>query len=227
METTRANSMVVKEVVKLGNPKNGKPAPQKIKLASQADRDDCLRLSKNLKKGITLDKCVPKRYIDKYKSFKNLAWQIRVVKNMKTYIGFDRQALQLKVKKQDEGNLRYDWTIYKEYIPKPSKTPTSAKPREPRPGLIPTQPLNDSDTENICIISGIKDAPDSAKLAEKIAQIFDEADLALVSNIITAKNGCGVLTCSDKPAAVKLTKKYNDRLFDGGKISLQTFAASI
>ena len=122
--------------------------------------------------------------------------------------------------------LRYDWTIYKEFIPKPSKTPTAAKTREPRPGLIPTQPLNDSDTENICIISGIKDAPDSAKLAEKIAQIFDEADLALVSNISTAKNGCGVLTCCDKPAAVKLAKKYNDRQFDGGKISLQTFAAS-
>ena len=80
MEASKADSMVVKEVVKLGNPKNGRPAPQLVKLSSVSDRNDCLRLSGNLSGGITLDKCVPKRYREKYSSFKTLAWKIRVAK---------------------------------------------------------------------------------------------------------------------------------------------------
>ena len=225
MEADRVKSLEVKEVTKLGNPKGGRPAPQKVKLGSASDRNDCLRLSKNLKKGVSLDKCVPKRYLDKYKSFKNLAWKIRVAKNMHTYIGFDRQALQLKVKKKDDGTLRFDWTIHAEYIPKPSKNPSPSKVREPRAGLIPTQPLSDSDTECVCIVSGLKTSQDNTQLAEKIALLFDESDLPLVSNISVANSSVGVLTCEDRDAALKLANKYNDRQFEGAKISVQTFSS--
>ena len=224
MEPDRVNRMTVKEVVRLGSSKNGKPAPQLVKLASATERNDCLRLSKNLKQGVNLDMCVPKRYLEKYKTFKNLAWKLRVVRNVSTFIGFDRQALQLKVKKKDDGNIKYDWTIHAEFIPKPSKMPAHNKEREPREGLIPTPPLDDADTDCVCIVSGIKDVRDSNHMAEKLQELFDEPDLDLIANISQSNRNCAILTCSDRDATVKVATKYNGKQFNGGKLSVQIFS---
>ena len=224
MDTGKADSMPILEVVKLGNGKNGRPAPQMVKLSNASDRNDCLKLSHNLPKGFGLDKCVPKRYEEKYKVFKSQAWKLRTAKNMNTFIGFDRYAMQLKIKKKDDGDNKYDWTIYNEYIPKPSKSSPSKKPAEPRDGLLPTQPLSDADTETICILSGLKNVREAGNIANEIQEFVVEKDLECIENIMPTSKSCAILSCKDRTSAVDFSKKYNGTLHKGQKLSVQIFS---
>ena len=195
-----------------------------VKLSCVSDRNECLRLSSNLPKNINLDKSVPQRYREQYKAFKSRAWMLRTAKNLNTYIGFDRCVLQLKVKKKDDGETKYGWTIHKEFIPKPSSGSTTKKQVEPRAGLIPTQPLSDAETESICIMSGLKNVRDANNIAEEMTGFVHEKDLEAVENIMPSGNGCAILTCKDRESAVNFAKKYHNKQHNGNKITVQIFS---
>ena len=143
---------------------------------------------------------------------------------MSTYVGFDRHILQLKVKRKDEGENKYDWTIHQEYIPKPTMTSSPSKPPPPKSGLLPTTPLSESDTENLCILSGLTTAWNTGQIKEHIVNFFEEKDKDLVDCISPGSRNCAVVTCKDRQAAMKVAKEYNEKVFMGDKVKVQIFS---
>ena len=120
MPPEKANDLKIIEVTKLGQDRLGRPATLLVKMSHPSERNECMKLSKNLQRGISFDLFVPKRYLQKYRDFKEEAWKLRVTKGVQTFIGFKSFGLQLKFKKRDDQNIKYDWTIYDEFIPKPT-----------------------------------------------------------------------------------------------------------
>ena len=85
-----------------------------IMFGSIVERNECLRQSYHLGKGISLDKFVPKRYEEQYRIFKQQAWKLRSTMNVNTWIGFEDQKLVLKQKEKEVNGRRFAWSFYDE-----------------------------------------------------------------------------------------------------------------
>ena len=94
----------IRDVIRLGADNGvGKPPPFLIKLGHPTERNLLLPLSRNLKRGIDVDKNIPKMYLQKHKEFKKLAWKLKTVHDVQAQVIFDSHNLILRYKKKDDG----------------------------------------------------------------------------------------------------------------------------
>ena len=139
-------------------------APIMLTFSSFIVRNQILRLGSNLPKGLNIEKCLPVEYRAKNKDFLKLGWQLKqVMKNtIKTRVILVGHILCLQIKKNDEGGIKYDWVIHKEFCP-PQSTPTDKKDaQKSRPGLTATPQLSDKDKAFI-IFSALTPDPNGDK----------------------------------------------------------------
>ena len=78
----------IKEVTRLGPDSDSKPPPVLVKFGHPTERNSILPLSKNLRRGLTLDKFVPKMYLQKHKEFKRHAWKLKSMFNVQSQVVF-------------------------------------------------------------------------------------------------------------------------------------------
>ena len=94
------NKIRIKEIIRLGSDNGqGKPPPTLIKFGHPTERNQILPLSSNLKKGIDMDKNVPKKYLSKHKDFKRYAWKLKIIHGVQAQVIFDEYKLILRYKR--------------------------------------------------------------------------------------------------------------------------------
>jgi hypothetical protein len=129
---------------KIGRSEPDKVQPIKITLSSFMLRNQILQLGSNLPrgpKGLKIEKCLPKEYRPKSKELLHLGWKLKQAKKntIKTMVVLLGHLLCLQIKKKDEGDIKYDWVIHKEWFPPQGVLLTKRKFRKTE--LVLHQPL--------------------------------------------------------------------------------------
>ena len=125
----------------VGNISGDRPQPIKLCFMSLESRNLVLGSAFKLPKGISVEKCLPRRYRAKSREFRRYGWELKQIDQTlitRTIIKGPKLVLEMKQKDVDE--LKYDWTIVKEYIPEPV-SPTEKENVKSREGLLPSKTL--------------------------------------------------------------------------------------
>ena len=196
-----------------------------IKLSHVTERNICLKNSFNLPKGVTIDRSVPMRYLSKYKDFKSKAWQIRMSQNLMTRIEFQEHSLCLRIRKKDDGEVKYGWTIHEEFTPTvncpvPSKT-KSSKPDTS--GTMPTPPLSKAELSMSVIFSNIKSDLTGDILLQKVKAMFNSKQTENIACVSMMNPSTFVVKCSAPEHAKKLAKEFINFKFQNSAIKTSIF----
>ena len=126
----------------VGNAIGDKPRAIKVSFQSVEDKNSVLREGRKLPRGVRVEKCMPRRYRPKNKDFQKLGWQIKQADNsLMTRTVFKGHKLVLEMKQKDEDDIKYDWTIAKEYYPEPESPTDYSEARRTRQNLRPSKTL--------------------------------------------------------------------------------------
>ena len=212
----KINVLSVNPMVR-ANQKDKKPSIL-IKLAHFSERNICLKNSFNLPKGSSIDRSVPKRYLQKYKELKTKAWKIRTSQSLKTRIDFEGHMLCLKVRKRDEGTIKYGWTIHEEFSPSPSSVPPKYTSKV-QPGLTPTPPLSLEKLSKTIIFTNIVSSLKKDDLFVCFEKLFDKKDE--IERIHMVNENTFTVECKEAEIAKKLKSKFQDFLFQDRKIKTE------
>ena len=196
-------------------PSKGKKPSFFVKLGHFSERNLCLKNAHNLPKGISMDRSVPKRYMQKYKDLKTKAWKIRISQGLQTRIDFEGHILCLKVKKRDEGNIKYGWTIHDEFSPSLSSVPPKHTTKI-QTGLTPTPPLSTANLSKTIIFSNIVSNLGKDELMRSFEKLFNNRDD--LEEIRMANNTTFVVTCKREEVAKRIKSHFQDFEFQSGKI---------
>ena len=145
------------KAVQVGTEIGGKPKPIRVSLPTAEIRNALCKQAFKLPKGqgITIEKCLPQRYRQQNREFRQYGWQLREAANVQTRIVFKGHKLVLEMKEKDEGEIRYDWTIAKEYFPQPVSPTDRTEADRNRQGLKASKTIEQINKNKI-IISNLK-----------------------------------------------------------------------
>ena len=145
------------KAVQVGTDIGGKPKPIRVSLPTAEIRNALCKQAFKLPKGqgITIEKCLPQRYRQQNREFRQYGWQLREAANVQTRIVFKGHKLVLEMKEKDEGEIRYDWTIAKEYFPQPVSPTDRTEADRNRQGLKASKTIEQINKNKI-IISNLK-----------------------------------------------------------------------
>ena len=226
--TELVNKVKIKEVVVLGSDNGiGKPPPFIIKFSHPTERNQILPLSSNLKKGIDLDKNIPKKYKAKHKEFKRLAWKLRLVYGVQAQVIFDDFKLVLRYKKKDEGVDKYNYIIEKEWFPKPGEGSATQSVSINDPSKLVT-PVIDTSALAAChrttIVTGLPDVINQGNVSTEVGKIMEESDAELIEEIEFKSKGTSLVVCKDWESCRALSEKYNKSKLLGSEIGFTMFS---
>ena len=222
------NRIKIKDVIRLGADNGeGKPPPILIKLGHPTERNLLLPLSRNLKNGIDIDKNIPKMYLQKHKEFKRLAWKLKTVHDVQAQVIFDSHNLVLRYKKKDNGPIKYNWTIEKEFYPKPGDASTSlnrASARDPDKVDTPIiDTTNTAECNQTIIVTGVCDTIDKNNVSAEFMTYFDSKDHEHLVKIDLKYKGTTVITCRDWKGCKHIKDSYSGKKFLGKDIYFTLF----
>ena len=123
---------------RFGSAVGDRAQPIRISFNSVEARNRVLGQAFKLPRALTIEKCMPKRYRPVNKEFRRLGWELKQVdKASVTRTVFKGNKLVLETKQKDEEDIKYDWSIVKEYYPEPQSPTDREEIRHNREGLIP------------------------------------------------------------------------------------------
>ena len=203
----------VREVVRLGaDDGTGKAPPVLIKFSHPTERNLLLPLSRNLRKEISIDKNIPKKYQAKHKEFKKLAWKLKTVHNVKSQVIFDSFNLVLRYKKHDDGVTKYNWIIEKEYHPKPGDVVTTQNRAEARDPNKHDSPAIDTSSTAECnktiIVTKVCDTIDRTNASMEFMTYFATIDHIHLVKVDFKSKGTVVITCRDWAGCKVISDTY-------------------
>lgn len=230
ISTDDIQKLNIMSVQSLGNPKNsGNESSVKtsciVKLGSYTERNICLKNAYNLPKAMSIDRIVPKRYLPKFKQLKATAWQLRMAQNLMTRIEFHGHSLCLKIKRKDDGELKYSWIIHEEYSPKldsikptpPGKALSSAE------GTIPTPPVSKDILSETVIFSNAQSDLPSESLLEEFKKIFSAKQNETINSVKMSNLNTFVVVCSNKDSARKLAIDFKAYKYNNSTLKSSSF----
>ena len=222
------NRIKIKDVIRLGADNGeGKPPPILIKLGHPTERNLLLPLSRNLRRGIDIDKNIPKMYLHKHKEFKRLAWKLKTVHDVQAQVIFDSHNLVLRYKKKDDGPIKYNWTIEKEFFPKPGDAAISLNRASARdPDKVDTPVIDTTSTaesNQTIIVTGVCDTVVKDNVSTEFMTYFDSKDHAHLVKIDLKHKGTVVITCRDWDGCKHIADNYSDKMFKGKVIYFTLF----
>ena len=139
------------KALQVGSASNGKPKPIRVSLPSVEIRNSICRQARNLPRDIRIDKCLPARYRQPHRDFREYSWQLREAANVETRVVFKGHKLILEFKQQDADGIKYDWTIAKEYFPEPVSPTDRTEVFRDRQGLQPSKTIEEIGTNKVLI----------------------------------------------------------------------------
>ena len=218
----RADTIAIRSVTILSRGRGTNPRLSVlVMLGSIAERNECIRQSFNLSRGINLDKYVPKRYEAQYRAFKEQAWKLRESMNVNTWIGFEDHALVLKQKEKDTEGSKFSWNIFDSWTPKVTDPPPTLKKNANKAASAESRSIDKEVTSKMLFISGHKNVVDAAEFENKLkSELVGQEDHSLIERISPARRGNFVLHFQDKNAVMAFKNKYSGQDFLGGKVNL-------
>ena len=184
-----------------------------VSLGSVFQRNICLKHAKNLPNMVSMDKQIPKPYMQKYKEFKNIAWKLRCVHNVATRIDFDGPTLTLRHRKQKEkeDDKEFAFTIHKEYVP-PMQPPVTKAAYTPKDGEIASPPLPPVDG-TVGIMTNIQGAD-----IEEIMNLFNMEEKLQISEATVVNKKSAVFRFESKKSCELLIKNAKEKVLKGNKV---------
>ena len=216
----------IKEVTRLGAENEAKPPPILVKFGHPTERNSILPFSKNLKRGISIDKFVPKMYLQKHKDFKRHAWKLKSLFNIQSQVVFDAHNLVVRYKKKDDGTNKYNWVIAKEYHPQPEDSLLSrAESRDP--SKLDT-PILDMSTNSACnrsiIVSGVPDNITATNAELEFRKLLDNKYHTHLEEIIFKIKGTVVIVCKDWTGCKQISDVYQQTKMFDKELALHLFS---
>ena len=223
------NKVKVKEVIRLGADNGaGKPPPILIKFSHPTERNQILPLSSNLRRGVTMDKNIPKLYQQKHKEFKKLAWKLKTIHDVQSQVIFDSFTLVLRYKKKDDGPSKYNYVIEKEWYPKPGEIPPpQTKGLRNDPNKLETPVIDvskHSDSNKIVIVTGVHDTITDKNAKTEFLSYIAEDDRDNLLDIRYKSKGTLILTCRDWASCKYIADKYEKKAFKEEKVVFHLFS---
>lgn len=203
---------------KMGAAKEGKDPPIRVEFQTFIDRNNVLKHSKNMPEGIRIVKSLPQKYRDKNTELLNLGWQLRVTKNVITRVIPNGHLLTLQMKKPDEGNLKFEWTIVKEWYPKRGEGGSEARRGGGGSSVgLPTQPLTQEDKNKVIIA----DLPEMSEVdrKNKFELFLEKGDKKNISDLFFTDKHI-ILSFKQKDKSLDFLRKYKGKAFDGKKVKI-------
>ena len=216
----RADTLVIRSVTVLSRGKSTNPRLSiLVMFGSIAERNECIRQSFNLARGITLDKYVPKRYEAQYRAFKEQAWKLRESMNVNTWIGFEGHALVLKQKEKDLEGKKYAWNIFDSWSPKVTDPQPVSKKSAGKAVSAESKVIDKNATSKMLFISGHRGVDNVTEFESKLkSDLLGQEDLKLIEKVSSARKGTFVLHFHDQKLIAAFKNKYSGHDFLGGKI---------
>ena len=139
------------KAVQVGAEIDGKPKAIRVSFPSQEIRNEVCRQSSSLPKNVSIEKCLPQRYRKPNREFRTYAWQLREAANVQTRIVFKGHKLVLEMKQPNEGEIKFDWTIAREYFPQPESPTDRSEAERDRRGFRPSKTIEQLETNKVFI----------------------------------------------------------------------------
>ena len=217
----------IKEVIRLGADNDSKPPPVLVKFGHPTERNSILPLSKNLRRGLTLDKFVPKMYLQKHKEFKRHAWKLKSMFNVQSQVVFEAHNLVVRYKKKDDGTNKYNWVIAKEFHPQPEDSLTLSRTEARDPSKLDT-PIIDMSCNSACnrsvIVTGIPDIINNINAELEFRKYIDSKDENLIETVDFKSKGTLIIACRDWAACKHISDTYQDIKMSEKKLTFTLFS---
>ena len=207
------------KAIKVGAAKDGEPQPIRVNFSAVEIRNSVLSKGSSLPKGTKIEKCMPRRYRQKNREFVDYGWQVKQVReNVKTRVVFKGHLLVLEMRKLNDGDLKYDWTIVKEFCPEPETPTDKAEAHRTRVGLSVTQPLLAAE-KNVVILSNLVIKEEQDIMAYFKTEFVQPVDQHLVSQVNAEKitKQMLIVTLPDRQACQDFCTKYKTIKFNGSE----------
>ena len=199
----------------------------KITFANSMDRNKVLTYSRNLPRHIKLDKCVSRRFRNKYKEFRDLGWQLTKAREDIQYrVIFKGHLLMLQVKKRDAEGIKYDWTLQKEWYPPLDYQLEPAVNEKVRTGLTPSTKVVIKD--HMIFITGFPaDETMGDSLIDKFVELLEQADKDSIQSIEPSGKNCIRVILPTAEQCSNFEKKYKDLKLGNEKLRISILSDKI
>ena len=223
------NRIRIKEVVRLGADNGaGKPPPILIKFGHPTERNQILPLSSNLKKGIDIDKNIPKKYQKTHREYKKLAWKLKTVHGVHAQVIFDEFNLILRYKKKDDGITKYNFVTEKEWYPKPGDIESSQTKGVARDPNKHDTPAIDTSRQAEChktvIVTGVCETINQTNASMEFMTYFASKDHVHLVKVDYKSKGTVVITCNNWNGCKYIADTYEKTKFLGKDIIFTLFS---
>ena len=217
----------IKEVTRLGAENDSKPPPVLVKFGHPTERNSILPLSKNLRRGITLDKFVPKMYLQKHKEFKRHAWKLKSMFNVQSQVIFDAHNLVVRYKKKDDGANKYNWVIAKEFHPQPEDSLIFSRAEARDPSKLDT-PILDMSSSSACnrsvIVTGVPDTITSVNAEIEFRKYVDSKDEPSIEVVDFKNKGTVIIVCKDWAGSKHISDTYRETKMSDNYLTFTLFS---
>ena len=217
------------KAIQIGSTNNGKPKPIRVSFQSTETRNSVCRLAYKLPKEIKVDKCLPQRYRQPHREFREYSWQLKEAANVHTRVVFKAHKLVLEFKQPDADGIKYDWSIAKEYFPQPVSPTDRTETNRDRQGLQASKTIEQIGTSKI-ILSNLTLNGDLESTMTYFENVFvkpeDKDKLGeIMTDKLVSKNIL-IVTLPDKKACSDFKEKYEKLDFNGKKPRISVMLGS-
>ena len=211
----------------VGTATGDKPRAIKVSLPSVESRNNVLREGRKLPKNVKVEKCMPRRYRPKNKDFQRHARELKQVDNsLITRTVFKGHKLVLEMKQKDQDNIKYDWTIAKEYYPEPESPTDHSEARRNRQGLKPSKTLEMVSKNFVFFYNlSVKDSKeDTVKYFMEVYLDQQDRDMVVeTDNTQVMEKYFMKVELSDRQHCYKFRDTYEKRPFNGKAPKVSVF----
>ena len=198
----------------------GKPKPIRVSLTSNEIRNSICRQSSKLPKGTKVEKCLPTRYRIPFKEFREYSWQLKEANDVQTRVVFKGHKLLVEMKQHNEGDIKYDWTIAKEYFPQPQSPTDRTEFQRDRQGLRPSKTIEEICTNKVIlsnlVVTGTKEA--TLDYFENVfLEAADKPKLERVDASKVVTKNILIVTLSSKQECTRFKDTYEKKEFNEKK----------
>ena len=211
--------------MKIGIARGDRPVPIRLTFQSVEDKNNVLGNAFKLPRGISIEKCMPRRYRNKNREFRRYGWELKQAdETLITRTVFKGHRLVLEMKQKDEEGKKYDWTIAKEYYPEP-QSPTEhasgdqAEAKRSREGLFPSKTL-EMINKNFIFFSDLTVKENKETTVKYLQEVYlnqeDKTKIVEISVDQIMEKHFVKMKLSKREYCQELKKKYEKQPFNGG-----------
>ena len=212
---------------KIGTLPSDRPQPLKISFSSVDQRNKVLGQAFRLPRALSIEKCIPRRYRPVNKEFRRLGWELKQVdKTLVTRTVFKGHKLVLEMKQKDEDDVKFDWTIVKEYFPEPISPTDRQEISRNREGLRPSKTI-EMVRKNFVFFSDLETKEDMDSTVRYFREVYltdgDNEKVSTVDAEFVMSKHYMTVEVADRNMCKEFKLKYEKAPFNGKRPKVSVF----